>query len=58
MQQNFLIFLTVVRWSNGLVDQEPVIPDKLLQYQNVTGIDDSALLKIFNDSLQGKCLLQ
>ena len=56
MKESFLIFLTFVRWSNGLVDQEPVIPDKLLKYQNVTGIDDSAVLKILSDSLQGECL--
>ena len=67
--KDVLIFLTMVGWSTGFVipgkngdDRDPVspvmIPDKLLRYQNVTGIDDSTLLKMLNDSLQGKRLLQ
>ena len=54
MKETFLIFLTFVRWSNGLFDPEPVIPDNLLKYQNVTRINDSAVLKILNGSLQGE----
>ena len=54
MKETFLIFLTFVHWSNGLVDQEPAIPGKLLKYQNVTRINDSAVLKILNGSLQGE----
>ena len=48
MQKSIFIFLYLVNWSNG-----EVIPEKLLRYQNVTGIDDATVLKILNDSLHG-----
>ena len=32
------------------------LPEKLLLYQNVTGIDDQAVWKIFNDQSIGKKL--
>ena len=48
MQKSIFIFLCLVNWSNS-----EVIPEKLLRYQNVTGIDDATMLKILSDSLQG-----
>ena len=48
-----IIFLTVVNFS--LANIEPAkLPEKLLLYQNVTGIGDETILKIFDDSNQGK----
>ena len=47
-----LLFLTFLNFSLGKTIS--ALPEKLLLYQNVTGIDDQAVWKIFNDQTLGK----
>ena len=47
-----LLFVTFLNFSLGKTLS--ALPEKLLVYQNVTGIDDQTVLKIFNDQTLGK----
>ena len=49
--QLILIFPSLVTCA---IIQNKIIPDKLLHYQNVTGIDDEMVLEIFDKSLKGE----
>ena len=51
MKLAFLTFLHV-----ALGKSLSALPEKLLLYQNVTGIDDQAIWKIFDDQSLGKKL--
>ena len=51
--QYILIFLSLVAWSDGKIIQGKIIPEKLLQYQNVTGIVDEMLLEILENYSKG-----
>ena len=47
-----LLFVTFLNFSLGKTLS--ALPEKLLVYQNVTGIDDQTVWKIFNDQTIGK----
>ena len=47
-----LLFVTFLNFSLGKTLS--TLPEKLLVYQNVTGIDDQTVWKIFNDQTLGK----
>ena len=47
-----LLFLTFLGFSFGKALS--ALPEKMLLYQNVTGIDNQAVWKIFNDQKLGK----
>ena len=47
--QYILIFLSLVAWSDGKIIQDKIIPEKLLRYQNITGIADEMLLEILGN---------
>jgi len=47
-----LLFVIFLNFSLGKT--LPALPEKLLVYQNVTGIDDQSVWKIFNDQKLGK----